>query len=101
MESLQDIGKCCSRCAGWTAEVISYMPFGCILRLSLTDQQGETWVLSFSECRSVSFRRGAVPLDLKHVELSDGYWVVSDEKAGFRIECRECFLLHEDDYLSG
>lgn len=100
MDITLQIGEYLAKHAGCQYEVFTYMRFGAIVRMSLTDNEGDDWVLSFSECRSVSFRSGSGPLHLQHVVLDDGYIGISDEAVGFHIVCRECFLIHDDEYLA-
>lgn len=100
MEITHDIECHFSRFAGGRARVQEYSPFGSILRLHVTDQQDEGWVLSFSDCRSVTFRPFWSKFDLSSSAGADRLLHVTDIQGGFSVSCERCFLIHEDEYCA-
>ena len=99
MEITSEIERHLDRLAGCPAEVHEYRRFGGILRLCIEDEDGENWVMSFTGCHEVRFRVGHHPFKVRSAGSTNGLLRLSDE-AGFLVVFKQCFLIHEDEYLA-
>lgn len=84
---------------GCPVEVHEYRRFGGILRLCVEDRTGENWIMSFTGCYEVRFHVNRYPFGAQATHSTNGLLRVSDD-AGFLVVFKQCFLIHEDEYLT-
>lgn len=100
MEITQEVQDILAQYQGCRTEVTEYGRFGSILRLWITDAAEDRWLLSFSDCRMAVFRSGTFPMHFSASPATDGTLCVSDTNGDFQVAFKQCFLIHEDDYLA-
>jgi hypothetical protein len=100
MEITTDIKEKLEPFSDGTAEVFHYMRFGAILRLSLYDKSGERWILSLSDCSRVKFQSIRFKSNFIVSKTENGDLVISSPSVGFEVVFKQCYLIHEDEYLA-
>ena len=96
--SLDEIADFLRRFSALQIRYLNYGAFASILRLQIIDPDGDDWIVVLDQC---TYIRGAVWWRLGSLDLardSNGKLVITDPTNDFRVNCKTCVVLHEDEY---
>lgn len=99
MEITHNIQSSLAKFHGSSATVSSYGRFGAVLTIAIQHQDAK-WYVSFSDCERIAFPSGwSIDIFTASAE-AQGRLRVSDDSAGFEVICKNCYLIHEDEYMA-